>query len=329
MPQLQFNHVTKIYPTSTQLLSRLKKQDGHNPKGKYALSDISFNIERGETVGYIGVNGSGKSTTVKLLTGILAPTHGSVRVFERDPFQHREKNAKAIGVVFGQRTQLWWDLPLIDSLRLIKMMYDVPRVKFDFWIKHLNDTLDLDEIINKPIRNMSLGQKMRAELIATLIHEPEIAFLDEPTIGLDLLAKEQIRAAITKLNQETGMTLFLTSHDLSDIESLCQRVIILDQGQKVHDGSMQNLTSALGSRRYLIVKTNDIVSIKLPTEIEELPASTGERTFMWDKSNLSAAQVISSLSNKIHIEDFTLRETGLEDIIRSLYQSYQERGGQL
>ena len=198
---------------------------------KTAVAGISFTVEPGEVVGYIGVNGAGKSTTIKMLTGVLMPSGGQVRVFGRDPHRQRVANARDIGVVFGQRTQLWWDLALIESLNLVAKIYQVDAARYRQLLEQFAETLELKPLLSVPIRQLSLGQKMRAELAATLIHEPKIVYLDEPTIGLDLIVKERIREFIKQQNQTRGTTVILTTHDLGDIEELCKRVLIIDAGQ--------------------------------------------------------------------------------------------------
>ena len=208
---------------------------------KVAVDQISFSVEPGEMVGYIGVNGAGKSTTIKMLTGILVPSGGSVRVLGRDPHRERVANAREIGVVFGQRTQLWWDLAFIESLSLVARIYQVPQVRYKQLLEQFAETLELKELLSVPIRNMSLGQKMRAELAATLIHEPRVVYLDEPTIGLDLIVKERIRAFIKEQNRAKGTTVVLTTHDLGDIEELCKRVIIIDAGKLIYDGPIETI----------------------------------------------------------------------------------------
>ncbi len=222
---------------------------------KPAVQDVSFTVEPGEIVGYIGVNGAGKSTTIKMLTGILVPTAGQVRVFGRDPHRDRVANARDIGVVFGQRTQLWWDLALIESLTMVGRIYEVPDARFKQLMEEFAETLDLKELLKIPIRNMSLGQKMRAELAATLIHEPKIVYLDEPTIGLDLLVKERIREFIKRVNREKGTTVILTTHDLGDIEELCKRVLIIDNGRLIYDGPLATIKERFGKYREITFET--------------------------------------------------------------------------
>ncbi|MGE5073124.1 MAG: ABC transporter ATP-binding protein, partial [Anaerolineae bacterium] len=222
---------------------------------KRAVDGVSFQVGEGEMVGYIGVNGAGKSTTIKMLTGILVPTSGSVCVLGRDPHRQRVANARDIGVVFGQRTQLWWDLAFVESLNLVAKIYEVPQARYKRLLDRYVDALDLKELLHVPIRNMSLGQKMRAELAATLIHEPRVVYLDEPTIGLDLIVKERIREFIREQNRLSNTTVILTTHDLGDIEELCRRVLIIDAGRLIFDGPIETIKQRFGKFREITFET--------------------------------------------------------------------------
>lgn len=208
---------------------------------KVAVDDISFTIQDGEIVGYIGANGAGKSTTIKMMTGILSPTSGECTVNGVNPNKKRKENAKNIGVVFGQRTQLWWDLPLSESFTILKEIYDVSDEDYKERMEFLNQVLELDTFFDKPVRTLSLGQRMRADLGAALLHNPKVLFLDEPTIGLDVVVKDNIRKAIKEINAKSNTTVILTTHDIGDIEELCDRIIIIDEGRKIYDGTTESL----------------------------------------------------------------------------------------
>ena len=208
---------------------------------KRAVDDISFEINDGEIVGYIGANGAGKSTTIKMMTGILTPTNGIVTVNGIVPYENREKNAKNIGVVFGQKTQLWWDLPISETFSLLKDIYDISDNDFEERMNFLKKVLGLEEFFLNPVRTLSLGQRMRADLAAALIHNPKVIYLDEPTIGLDVVVKESVRKAIKEINKKYGTTIILTTHDLNDIEELCSRIIIIDKGKKIYDGEIEGV----------------------------------------------------------------------------------------
>ena len=262
---------------------------------KTAVDQISFKVDAGEIVGYIGVNGAGKSTTIKMLTGVLMPSGGSVKVLGRDPHTQRVDNARDIGVVFGQRTQLWWDLALIESLNLIAKIYSVHPVKYRLMLNQFTETLELDELLKVPVRNMSLGQKMRSELAAALIHEPKVVYLDEPTIGLDLIVKERIRDFIKAECIAKGMTVMLTTHDLGDIEELCKRVIIIDDGRIIYDGPIETIKKRFGKYREITFETvAQANSLKLPDGAEVLSMDERKLQVRFDrtvKPNLKLAFV--------------------------------------
>ncbi len=255
MAIIEVDNLVKIYKI-------IEKQDGligyfkNLIKPKYknfdAVKGINFNIEEGELVGYIGENGAGKSTTIKMLTGLLTPTSGRVLVNGIVPNEKRIQNNKNIGAVFGQKTQLWWDLPVVESFRLIKKMYKIPENKYRKNLKKFTELLDLQELLEKQVKNLSLGQKMRCEIAATFLHDPKIVYLDEPTIGLDVFVKEKIRKFIKDINKDTKTTVILTTHDLKDIEDVCDRIILLDKGQIVYDGEKQKFKDTYG--RYVIAE---------------------------------------------------------------------------
>lgn len=302
-----------------------------NPKyvTKMAVDHISFEVQPGEVVGYIGVNGAGKSTTIKMLTGILLPSSGTISVFGRDPYKERVENAKTIGVVFGQRTQLWWDLPFIESLNLVSKIYEVPKARYRELLDQFVDTLELKEILSVPIRNMSLGQKMRAELAATLIHEPQVVYLDEPTIGLDLLVKEKIRNFIKEQNLERNITVMLTTHDLGDIEELCSRVIIIDEGKIIYDGPIQKIKERFGKYREITFEIKQAIKdISLPDGAEVLDSEPGHLTVRFDRTIATASLVTSSLMSQVEINDFSLSEPDLSSVVKQIYNGALQEGNQ-
>lgn len=287
---------------------------------KVAVAGIRFDIEPGELVGYIGVNGAGKSTTIKMLTGILMPTRGTVSVLGRDPYKQRTDNARDIGVVFGQRTQLWWDLPLIESLDFVARIYEVPAARYKQLLDEFAQTLELGDLLKVPIRNLSLGQKMRAELAATLIHEPTVVYLDEPTIGLDLIVKERIREFIKEQNRRRGTTLILTTHDLGDIEEICQRVIIIDAGRIIYDGPLSLIKQRFGKFREITFETRQpIGAVNLPPGAEFVSQDDRKFTLRFDRTLTSASQVAASLMSQIEVADFSLAEPDLSSIVKQIY----------
>lgn len=289
---------------------------------KHAVQDLDLNILEGEIVGYIGVNGAGKSTTIKMLTGILAPTSGSVSVLGRDPFKERIANTREIGVVFGQRTQLWWDIALEESLRLLGEIHDIPKQKFEETLATFTEVLELGELLRKPVRSMSLGQKMRAELAAALIHSPKIVYLDEPTIGLDIVVKQRIRDFIKHQNEKFGITFILTTHDLSDIEQLCKRVVIIDAGAKIYDGSLEGLKDRLGKIRELRfdIELTENVDLALPAGCELDQHEPGKLVVRFDRTRVSANQVVKVVVDAVNVKDFSIEEPSLEAIISQIYK---------
>jgi len=287
---------------------------------RMAVDGVSFSIEEGEAVGYVGPNGAGKSTTIKMLTGILVPTSGHVRVDGRIPHQHRRENARRIGVVFGQRTQLWWDLPVRDSYELHQHVYGIPPSRYLANLAFCREVLDLDAFIDSPVRQLSLGQRMRAELALALLHEPAILFLDEPTIGLDVLAKDRIRAFLKTINRERKVTIILTTHDLKDIEEICPRLIVINFGQAIFDGTVRELKARLGNQRLVNVEfEHDPGMIEL--EGAHLVSDNGTRkTFSFDRKETTALDVLTRLSGRFPVSDVSLEEVGIEEVIRQLYR---------
>ncbi len=285
-----------------------------------AVNDVSFDLQAGELVGYLGPNGAGKSTTIKVLTGLLVPTSGEVVIGGLVPWQARERYVRGIGVVFGNRTTLWWDLPVIDSLELLQPMYDIPRERFRSNLAEFTRLLDLEPFLNTPVRSLSLGQRMRADLCAALMHEPALLFLDEPTIGLDVVAKEHIRQFILHINRARGVTVLLTTHDLSDVERLCERVLILDRGQLLYDGSLSSLNHRFESFWTLKVDfEEEYGDVALPGL--EPPARTGlQAVYRFDHRSVPSAELIARLLERFRIADLEVRRPPLEETIRRIYQ---------
>ena len=289
-----------------------------------AVNEINFNIEEGELVGYIGENGAGKSTTIKMLTGLLTPTSGKVLVNGLIPNEKRIENNKNIGAVFGQKTQLWWDLPVIESFRLIKQMYKIPEGEYRKNLKKFTQILDLEELLDKQVKNLSLVQKMRCEIAATFIHNPKIVYLDEPTIGLDVLVKENIRKFIKDINKEKKTTVILTTHDLKDIEDVCNRIILLDQGKIIYDGEKQKFKDTYG--KYIIAelvvnnkksKINETVNLNGIEILEETDTSIKVK-FNHEKINIM--KIMNEISKYCIVEDIHMREAELEDILKEIYK---------
>jgi ABC-2 type transport system ATP-binding protein len=298
---------------------------------KLAVDDISFTIEEGEIVGYIGSNGAGKSTTIKMMTGILTPSKGQCLVNGVDPSRDRMTNAKNIGVVFGQRTQLWWDLPLSESYTILKEIYDVSDEDYAERMEFLNAVLDLPEFFDRPVRTLSLGQRMRADLGAALIHNPKVLYLDEPTIGLDLLVKDKIREAIRVINEKYHTTVILTTHDIGDIEELCDRIIVIDKGCKIYDGSLTNLKDTYGTRRRVIMEVRSPQQAKAQNWAQllgvdaslfsiETDEEKNQLAIAFDKNDLQVSDVISVAMGATEVRDIQIQETELSEIVKAIYQ---------
>ena len=283
-----------------------------------AVRELSFQIEPGEMVGYIGPNGAGKSTTIKMLTGILVPTSGHLRVAGLEPSRERTALARRIGVVFGQRTTLWWDLPLRDSFELLQKIYRVDPVRHRRTLAEFVDLLDLGDLLDTPVRQLSLGQRMRGDITAALLHEPEILYLDEPTIGLDVISKGRLREFLRTLNTERGTTLMLTTHDLQDIEALCDRVIVIDHGTAVFDGPLDHLHLRGGSTRTLVV---DLVDEAPPISVPgaETQRTEGPRQWLSFPAGASAAPIVAAVAASYDVADLSIQEPDIEDVIRDIY----------
>ncbi len=284
-----------------------------------AVEDVNFTLERGELVGYIGANGAGKSTTIKMLTGILVPTSGHIDVMGLTPYLRRKENARRIGVVFGQRTQLWWDLPVIDSFELLKHIYEIPENLYKRNLEFFCELLQLHPLLSTPVRKLSLGGRMRCDLTAALLHNPEILYLDEPTIGLDVVAKEQVRQFLKQINAERQVTVILTTHDLNDVEQVCERLIIIDSGKIIYDGGIEALKKRYGKTRMLIV---DLAQAYPDIQLESVNLSRREDNRIWlefDRDTLPASEVIAQLAARYEIQDLTISEPEIEEIVRRIY----------
>jgi len=283
-----------------------------------AVDSISFAVPRGEMVGYIGPNGAGKSTTIKMLTGILTPSGGRVRVAGIDPSRERVRLAHRIGVVFGQRTTLWWDLPLIDSYRLAHRMYRIPDARYRANLERLVELLDLGALLDVPVRQLSLGQRMRGDIAAALLHDPEVLYLDEPTIGLDVVSKVRVRDFLRELNAERGTTVLLTTHDLQDIEQLCSRVMVIDHGRLVYDGPLAGLHEAGESERTLVVDLErELPPIEVPSA--RVVRVEGARQWLAFPAGQSAAPVVASVAAGYPPVDLSVREPDIEAVIARMY----------
>ncbi len=286
---------------------------------KVAVEGVSFALEAGELVGYIGPNGAGKSTTIKMLTGILVPTAGTIRVAGLAPFDHRQANAQNIGVVFGQRSQLYWDLPLRESFGLLRAIYDIPRARFEENLAHFSEILDLERFMGTPVRQLSLGERMRGDFAGAMLHDPKIVYLDEPTIGLDLIAKEAIRTFIADVNRERGTTVILTTHDLADVERLCRRIVLIDEGRVIYDGALSRLREEYGTHRTLVVNLFESVA-EVTVEGAAVVGREGNSVQLrFDRRTTSAEVLVRRVTELYQITDIAIVEPDIESIVRRIY----------
>ena len=327
MSFIDVKHISKTFKVAKRksgLFASLKSFFKRNYIYIEAIKDISFQIEKGEIIGYIGPNGAGKSTTIKILSGILVPDNGECRINGLIPWKDREKYTKDIGVVFGQRSQLWWDIPAEDTFDLLKEIYKIDDKEYQKNKEELINLLNIKDIINIPVRNLSLGQRMRCEIAASLIHNPSILFLDEPTIGLDAVSKEIVRDFIKKLNKEKKTTIILTTHDMSDIEALAKRIILIGKGSILYDGSLNNLKSKYASNKKVIVKTNDkIKSLHKKGIISYSKLDKLSYIFTLDTNLISISDFISYLTSKISINDIEVNNENIDNIIIKLYKDFE------
>lgn len=299
----------------------------NNKEIKCAVKNLNFHVNKGDILGYIGNNGAGKSTTIKMMCGILTPTSGCCHINGIIPYKNRKLNASNIGVVFGQRTQLWWDLPLTETFSILKKIYKVNDNDFKKRINFLNEVLDLSNFSSNQVRTLSLGQRMRADLAAALIHNPKVLFLDEPTIGLDIIVKDKIRTAIKEINSRYQTTIVLTTHDMHDIQSLCNRVIILNDGKKIYDNSIQNLKTIYGNLKTIKLTFDipqDIVLIRSLFSYPAIKNIWSEDTSIFitfDNTKIDAPTILTEFISKLHPTEISINETNVEDIVKKIYTS--------
>lgn len=295
-----------------------------------AVDNISFHVPKGEILGFIGPNGAGKSTVIKMLTGILTPTSGFCTIDGKNPQKNRKSYVKEIGVVFGQRTQLWWDLPLCETYAVLKEIYEVEDSAYKRKMDLLNEVLDLQDFIKSPVRTLSLGQRMRADIAASLLHSPKVLFLDEPTIGLDVVVKDNIRKAIAKINEEEQTTVILTTHDLSDIELLSKRIVMIDKGKNVFDGTVDELKSNYGQMRELhfeLQNYSDFEKLEYQKKFNfsdddmEIKNEGVNVTLRFNSDIVPVSEMLSYTLSNVHVKDISVKDADIEEIIRRLYKN--------
>lgn len=310
----------KVYRHHRGMLGALRNLATREYRLVRAVDSVSFDIQPGELVGYLGPNGAGKSTTIKMLTGLLVPSGGELWVNGRVPWRERRDHVATIGAVFGQRTALWWDLPVVESLNLLRHIYAIPTQRFQHNLAKFSELLELSPFLDTPVRSLSLGQRMRADICAALLHDPVIVFLDEPTIGLDVVAKERIRQFIRRVNIERGTTVILTTHDLSDVEKLCDRVMIIDHGRLLFDGELAELRHRFGGHRELVVDLAEGYTA-VPVDGAEVVERDDLRvTYRFDRDTVSASELIGRVSDRYRIQDLVVREPEIESVVRRIYE---------
>ncbi len=287
-----------------------------------AVDDISFTVERGAIAGFIGPNGAGKSTTIKMMVGVLAPTQGNIRIGGLDPFKDRKKNARNLGIVFGQRTQLWWDIPIKETYKLLKKMYCIDDADFNQRMEMFSEILEIEDFLKKPTRQLSLGQRVRADLCAALLHNPQVLFLDEPTIGLDVVVKERIHKFLLEINKSYQTTIILTTHDISDIEKLCDAITVIDHGHTIYDGNLADLKLKYGGEQKIIFNatSEDIKTMKEIFKDYAIGINEEENvSLLFSKKQYEITDILKLLMSNCKVKNLNLEETSLESVIKKIY----------
>ncbi len=325
---IEIKNVTKEFKTLNRhegLKGSLKDLFSRDYKIVRAVDNVSMSIEQGEIVGYLGPNGAGKSTTIKMMTGVLEPTSGEILVGGNVPYENRSKNAQEIGVVFGQRTQLWWALPLIESFRLLKDIYQIPDKDYNEMLELYKSLVDIEPLLHKPVRQMSLGQRTLSDILAAFLHNPKIVFLDEPTIGLDVSMKAKIRTLIHELNRQKNTTVILTTHDMGDVDALCRRIVIIDKGKMLYDNDIEHLKGFFGSYRTLKIRVDGDMSDEaevIKTEVPDFKVSSDDEwiSVLVDEDKSKVLDVLGLLQKSHRIRDMQLEEISTEDVIKKIYE---------
>lgn len=325
---IEIKNVTKEFKVLNRregLKGSLKDLFSRDYKTVCAVDNISMHIAQGEIVGYLGPNGAGKSTTIKMMTGVLEPTSGEILVGGHVPYQNRTKNAQKIGVVFGQRSQLWWALPLIESFKLLKDIYQISDTDYHNMLTLYQSLVDIEPLLHKPVRQMSLGQRTLSDILAAFLHNPKIVFLDEPTIGLDVSMKAKIRTLIHALNKEKHTTVILTTHDMGDVDALCQRIVIIDKGKMLYDNDIAHLKRFFGSYRTLKIRTDGSLKEQaehIKTELPDFSVSADEEwiSVLVDEEKIKVMEVLRCLQKQHEIRDMQLEEISTEEVIKKIYE---------
>lgn len=325
---IEIKNVTKEFKVLNRregLKGSLKDLFSRNYKIVRAVDNISMQIEQGEIVGYLGPNGAGKSTTIKMMTGVLEPTSGEILVGGNVPYKNRARNAQEIGVVFGQRSQLWWALPLVESFKLLRDIYQIPNADYEQMLALYQSLVDLEPLLHKPVRQMSLGQRTLSDILAAFLHNPKIVFLDEPTIGLDVSMKAKIRTLIHALNKEKHTTVILTTHDMGDVDALCQRIVIIDKGKMLYDNDIAHLKGFFGSYRTLKIRVaGDLKAIaeEIQKELPDFSVSADDEwiSVLVDEEKAKVIDILGGLQKSRIIKDVQLEEISTEEVIKKIYE---------
>lgn len=325
---IEIRNVTKEFKVLNRregLKGSLKDLFSRDYKIVRAVDNVTMSIEQGEIVGYLGPNGAGKSTTIKMMTGVLEPTSGEILVDGNIPYKNRAKNAENIGVVFGQRSQLWWALPLIESFKLLRDIYQIPQENYEKMLELYQSLVDIEPILHKPVRQMSLGQRTLSDILAAFLHDPKIVFLDEPTIGLDVSMKAKIRTLIHELNKQRNTTVILTTHDMGDVDALCRRIVIIDKGKMLYNNDIEHLKGFFGSYRTLKIRLDGDLeqwAQQLQQELPEFSVSADEEwiSVLVDEEKQKVIDVLSGLQKKYRIRDMQLEEISTEEVIKKIYE---------
>jgi ABC-2 type transport system ATP-binding protein len=325
---IEIRNVTKEFRVLNRregLRGSIKDLFSRDYKTVRAVDNISMSIQQGEIVGYLGPNGAGKSTTIKMMTGVLEPTSGEILIGGNIPYTNRTRNAQEIGVVFGQRSQLWWALPLIESFRLLKDIYMIDDKQYDSMLELYRSLVDIEPLLHKPVRQMSLGQRTLSDILAAFLHDPKIVFLDEPTIGLDVSMKAKIRTLISALNKEKNTTVILTTHDMGDVDALCQRIVIIDKGKMLYDNDVEHLKGFFGSYRTLKLRIDGDMKASAESIQKELPEFSVSADDEWisvlvDEEKAKVIDVLGKLQSSYRIKDMQLEEISTEEVIKKIYE---------
>ena len=327
-PIIEIKNVTKEFKTLNRhegIKGGFKDLFSRDYKIVRAVDNISMTVEQGEIVGYLGPNGAGKSTTIKMMTGVLEPTEGEILINGNVPYKNRSRNAQEIGVVFGQRSQLWWALPLVESFKILRDIYQVPEKDYKAMLELYQSLVDIEPLLHKPVRQMSLGQRTLSDILAAFLHNPKIVFLDEPTIGLDVSMKAKIRTLIQALNKEKNTTVILTTHDMGDVDALCERIVIIDKGKMLYDNDIEHLKSFFGSYRTLKVRVDGNLKQEaksIQEKVKDCSVSADDEwiSILVDEDKAKVVDVLGQLQKSYKIKDMQLDEISTEEVIKKIYE---------